>query len=561
MVQRTVLRLGRSLCTIGVLTGTLFFAASLTPSLLPRGFLLQGVLSGCSFAAGYLAGVCARWLWFYLEMPPPSPKLERVTLLIASGLCAVIVAVFLWKAAEWQDSVRALMGLEPVESSHALEVGIIAALVFLILLALARFLNWAFHIFASGLELHIPRRVSNVLGLVIVGTLLWTGVDGILFRTAIRTADKTFQNLDALMEPDVERPRDPLKTGGPASLIGWEGLGRAGRAYVASGPSEAEIATFTSRAAAEPLRVYVGLNSAETAASRAALALEELKRVGAFDRSVLVLVTPTGTGWIDPSAMDTLEYLHHGDVASVALQYSYLASWLSLMVEPGYGAEAARALFTTVYSHWTELPENRRPRLYLYGLSLGALNSDLSVDIYDVIGDPFHGALWSGPPFSSRTWRLATVERVAGSPAWLPRFRDGSTIRFANQQGGADEASAAWRAIRMVYLQYASDPIVFFEPASTYREPVWMEQPRGPDVSPALRWFPIVTLLQLGLDMTLATTAPLGYGHVYAPEHHIQPWIEVSQPPPWSLEEIHRLGNYLRARRLEQLASGKSSSS
>src|SRR5690606_10221993 len=141
-----------------------------------------------------------------------------------------------------------------------------------------------------------------------------------------------------------------------------------------------------------------------------------------------------------------------------------------------------------------------RPRLYLYGLSLGALNSSRSVDIYDVVGDPFHGALWAGPPFSSQTWRSATDGRVAGSPAWLPRFRDGSVIRFANQHGGAALAASEWGAIRIVYLHYASDPIVFFEPTSPYSEPAWMAHPRGPDVSPALRWFPIVTALQLGLD-------------------------------------------------------------
>src|SRR5262249_11553884 len=101
-------------------------------------------------------------------------------------------------------------------------------------------------------------------------------------------------------------------------------------------------------------------------------ALEELKRVGGFERSVLIVVTPTGTGWVDPAAIDSVEYLHNGAVASVALQYSYLASWLSLLVEPGYGAGAARALFNEIYGYWITLPNDSRPRLYLHGLSLGA---------------------------------------------------------------------------------------------------------------------------------------------------------------------------------------------
>src|SRR5690606_31216497 len=113
-----------------------------------------------------------------------------------------------------------------------------------------------------------------------------------------------------------------------------------------------------------------GLNSAETVEERTARALAEMRRVGAFDRSVLVLATPTGTGWVDAAAIEPLEMLHRGDVATVALQYSYLASWLSLLFEPAYGSESARALFRAVYDHWTTLPAGDRPRLYLYGLSL-----------------------------------------------------------------------------------------------------------------------------------------------------------------------------------------------
>ncbi|WP_346657658.1 alpha/beta-hydrolase family protein [Bradyrhizobium sp. 149] len=57
------------------------------------------------------------------------------------------------------------------------------------------------------------------------------------------------------------------------------------------------------------------------------------------------------------------------------MQYSYLNSPLSLPFQPEYGTEAARALFAAIYGHWTTLPKDRRPRLYLHGLSLDATNS------------------------------------------------------------------------------------------------------------------------------------------------------------------------------------------
>jgi uncharacterized membrane protein len=286
------------------------------------------------------------------------------------------------------------------------------------------------------------------------------------------------------------------------------------------------------------------LRGADTARERARLALDELKRQGGFDRSSLIVITPTGTGWIDPASMNAAEYLLDGDVASVAVQYSYLNSPLSLLFQPEYGAEAARALFAEIYGYWTTLPRDRRPKLYLHGLSLGAMNSEKSAELFETIGDPIAGALWSGPPFESRIWRSITENRNAGSPAWLPEFRDGRFVRFMNQNGPTVPADAPWGPMRVVYLQYASDPIVFFDYRDAYQRPAWMNAPRGPDVSPDLRWYPVVTMLQLALDMGVATSTPMGYGHVYAPEHYVDAWAAVTDVH-WSPEELARLKDYL----------------
>lgn len=532
----------------GLVLGTLFFTASLAPSLLPRDFALQGALSGCSFAAGYGVGAFLAWLWRYLELPVAAPRRLAALKRIGVAVCTFSAAFSLWRASTFQDSVRLLMDMPPVESGRPVEVAAIAVVVFIVILVVARVFAAILRMVAGRLGRLIPRRIANVLGAAIVVLVFWTAIDGLLFKGALRMADVSFQRFDALIEPDVEKPADPGRTGSLASLVSWQSLGRAGRQFVGSTPAAEDIAALAGGAAMEPLRVYVGLNSAETVEERAQLALDEMRRVGAFDRSVLVIATPTGTGWIDNAAIEPLEVLHRGDVATVGLQYSYLTSWLSLLFEPAYGSESARALFRAVYDHWTGLPREDRPRLYLYGLSLGALNSDLSADLYDVLGDPFHGALWVGAPFSAPTWRNATDGRQPGSPAWLPRFRDGSVIRFANQHGLADRDST-WGPLRIVFVQYASDPVTFFRPDAVWRVPPWMDRERGPDVSGALRWFPIVTLLQLGLDMALATTTPVGFGHVYAPEHHVDPWVEVSRPAGWSEAGLDRLKADLAARR------------
>jgi uncharacterized membrane protein len=530
---------------VGVLLGVLFFAASLTPTLVPRNYLTQGVLAGACFAIGYAAGVLWRWLWHYLELPEPSPRLRSMANTLIAAASLVIVVTFLWWAAEWQNSIRAVMNMEPVETAHPFKVCAIALAAFLAVLVLVRLFRLVTDFLSACVRRFIPRKVANVLGFLAATLLFWSIANNLLVRSAFQVLDSSFREFDALIEPERPQPTAAGKTGSAASLVKWNELGRAGREFVASAPSAAEIGALSGRSALEPIRVYVGLRGADTARERARLALAELKRQGGFDRSTLIVITPTGTGWVDPAAMASVEYLLDGDVASVAIQYSYLNSPLSLLFQAEYGEDAARALFAEIYGYWTALPKDKRPKLYLHGLSLGALNSQKSAELFETIGDPIAGALWSGPPFASSIWRSITANRNEGSPAWLPEFRDGRFVRFMNQSGPTVPANAPWGPMRVVYLQYASDAVTFFDYRDAYRRPDWMNAPRGPDVSPNLRWYPVVTMLQLAVDMAVAASTPMGYGHVYAPEHYIDAWLAVTGARHWSAETLAMLKDHL----------------
>ncbi|KJC41272.1 alpha/beta-hydrolase family protein [Bradyrhizobium sp. LTSP857] len=546
-LARLIRRQLLSLSGVGLMLGALFFAAALTPTLIPRSYLTQGVLAGGCFAIGYLCGVLWRRLWHYLELPEPSARARSIANALAAAGCLLVVIVFLWRTAEWQNSIRTVMKMTPVETAHPLKVCAIALVTFVVLLVLGRLFVLVARFLAARTRRLIPRKIANVIGVLVAGLLFWSIASNVLINSAFRALDSSFRELDALHEPERPAPTAPGRTGSPESLVKWKELGRMGRRFVASGPTGAEIGAVTGRPAHDPVRVYVGLGSSDTAQSRARLALEELKRQHGFDRKVLIVITPTGTGWIDPSAMDTVEYLHHGDVASVAMQYSYLNSPLSLLFQPEYGAEAARALFAEIYGYWTTLPKDKRPKLYLHGLSLGAMNSEKSAELFETIGDPIAGALWSGAPFESRIWRSITDNRNPGSPAWLPEFRDGRFVRFMNQNGPTVPPDTPWGPMRVVYLQYASDAITFFAYRDAYRAPAWMNAPRGPDVSPELRWYPIVTMLQLALDMAVATNTPMGFGHVYAPEHYVDAWVAVTDVNDWSADALAQLKSHLAA--------------
>jgi len=525
----------------GLLVGSVFFALSLTPSLLPRTELVQGVLSGCCFAIGYGFGNLAHWLWGFLGLKVPPGRVTRLLGVLVGLVCIGLVLVALWYSNTWQNSVRAVMEMPPVEESQPLQIATFALPIAAVILVLGKLLVTIIRLVWGWLLPHMPRRAAFVVATALVALLVSILVNNLFLRAALRAADNFYERLDALVQTDAEPPGQWFQTGSAQSLIEWETIGRDSRVHVQSGPDAATIEAMTGKPAMQPLRSYVGLRSAPTVTERAQLALAELVRIGAFERSVLVLVMPVGTGWVDRAAIDTLEYLHGGDVASVAVQYSYLTSVLSLWVEPELGTETAQALFNTVYNYWTQLPRDDRPRLYLHGLSLGALASQNSTTVYDVLADPFDGALWAGPPFSSPIWSRMTESRQPGSPAWLPRFGNSSAVRFMNQSGARDWEGLSWGPMRIVFLQYASDPIVFFSFDADWQRPDWFNEPRGPDVSPALNWYPVITFLQLALDAALAQTPPVGHGHVYAPADYIDAWVEVTQPEGWTQGELEAL--------------------
>ncbi|MCA3640757.1 MAG: alpha/beta-hydrolase family protein [Methylobacterium sp.] len=531
----------QSFSGIGLMIGTLFFAASLTPSLVPRSPVIQGLLGGFCLVAGYGTGVFLRSLWLWLELPVFEGRVRAFGNGLAILACTGAGALALWWASGWQNRLRALMDMQPVDGGGSLFIAGLAFGLFLVLLLIGRLIRFTAQSLTFRLGRLVPGPQAALFGIALTAALFWMIGNGVLAASALRLLDASYQKLNALFEEASPQPTEAYMTGGPGSLVAWLGLGRAGREFVSSGPNAMRISELSGLTAREPLRVYVGLNSAENPVARAELALAELIRIGAFDRANLVIVTPTGTGWVDPESQTALEHVLRGDVATVSVQYSYLASWIALLTEPAYGAETARAVFAAVYGHWTRLPSESRPRLFLHGLSLGAYNSDLSHDLHQVIADPYAGALWAGPPFASQTWRNITANRNAGSPAWLPRFRDGSVIRFTAQQNHLGDSHKPWGPYRIIFLQYASDAIVFYDPRSLWRRPAWMAQPMGPDVSPDFVWIPIVTFLQLTFDVMLATLPPKGHGHVYAFPHYVDAWASLTDAPGWTAQGLERL--------------------
>ncbi|MCP3882536.1 MAG: hypothetical protein GY701_29690 [Sulfitobacter sp.] len=526
----------------GLSLGLLFFAASLTPSMIPRSPILQGALGGSLMAVGYLTGVILVGSWRFLaSFDTRVTGRTMVSLLLGlGGLAVLTVALVGWR--DGQNDVRALMSMDLLDESQFVPMLGIAMGSFLILLLVGRLLAISTRGVRKRMPAWLPPRISVALSLGVVALISWNLGNGVIGRGLLSAADRSLQEIDARIDPELPVPSNPLRPGSAASLIAWESLGRQGRRFVAGGFTKEKITDFHGGAPAkDPIRVYAGLNSAENMDARAAMVLEEMLRVGAFDREYLVVATPTGTGWIDAAAVDPFEIIHQGDTAIVGMQYSYLLSPLATLVEPDRAPKSARALAGLVYDHWRRMPPDSRPKLYLHGLSLGSYGSEQALSLLALINHPIDGALWSGPTFNNPLWKVLTRKRNPDTPAWLPRIGTGETVRFTAQENALVWPGAEWGRSRFVYLQYASDPITFFEFESAYRPPGWMVGQRGPDVSDKFQWYPLVTMFQLAVDMAIGTEVPPGFGHLFATEHYIDAWLDLMEPVGWQDDDTDRL--------------------
>lgn len=414
------------------LLGLLMFAASLTPSLIPRDWLMQGVLGGVLMALGYFIGRLLVSLWRLMELPRLSDRIMHIIYLLCGIPVVVILLLCLAKARSWQNGIRERMGMELVDSAHTTQMVLTALAIFIVLTLIGYALQYLFNRLRNRLDRYMPRRTANVAGFILTVLLVLIVTRNGVLDFVIAGLDKSYTVGQKLFETAPPAPTRADASGGQNSLIDWGAMGTPGRNYITTGPSAADISAFTGREALQPIRVYAGLAQADTPEQRAEVALAELKRVGGFERKVLIIALPTGTGWLDPGAVDTVEYMHNGDIATIAVQYSYLQSPLALILETESGLNQARALISTVQSYWRTLPKDSRPRLYIHGLSLGAWSSMYGTDLFALLDDPIDGAFWAGPPFPSATWQRIVAKRNPDSPYVAPTIGESRLARFAS---------------------------------------------------------------------------------------------------------------------------------
>jgi uncharacterized membrane protein len=530
----------------GTAVGLLFVLLTMTPSLLPRGPLFQGLLSGLAGAIGYGIGVFAVWLIRFMRSRPTSPRAPRWAwpILMIVGAVELVSGVLYFHY--WQNHVRDLMGVPQLQWFNYLQAAVLSVVFLFVFVEIGQLVGRLVRFLVHQLNRVAPPRVSVVVVIALLIAANIAIINGIVVRGAMSVMNKTFSRVNDELDPTRPAPSTPLRSGGPGSLVSWESLGHQGRIFVGGGPTVAQLTEFNNAPATEPIRAYAGLNSTTGIRAEAELAANELERAGGLRRKVIAVGTTTGTGWINAAEAGSLEYMYNGDTAIVSMQYSFLPSWLSFLVDKENARQAGQTLFEAVDAKVRALPEAQRPKIVVFGESLGSFGGEAPFLSPNNIIARTNGALFSGPTFNNTMRDDVTLNRDPGSPEWLPIFDDGANVRFAARPDDLGRPDQPWGNPRVVYLQHGSDPIAWWRPDLLFTEPDWLREPRGYDVSNDMKWIPVVTFLQVSADMAVAVDVPDGHGHRYVRDV-VNAWAAIMQPPGWTPEKTERLRPMVRS--------------
>nr|WP_245915041.1 alpha/beta hydrolase [Nocardia fluminea] len=544
---------------VGLVVATMFFGLSLTPSLLPRDWFFQGLLSGINATIGYGLGCALSWAWRKWIAPRITWPAQVTSawnrrpgwLLVAVkgaivAACLIFAVLMSIQSSKWQRQITDLMGMEPVSDAGYPRTVLLGAAVVGLLIWISRLVVRLVRTVSRALNqwVRIPAAFARPLGVlvVLVGAVLL--FNGVLAKGFFAVANSAFSARNSQTSPNAVQPTLPERSGSPESFAKWDTLGSEGRWFVANAPTALAIGQVTGKPAREPIRVYAGLESADGVEAQTDVAIAELDRTRAFEREVLVVISTTGTGWVDTVSAEAIELMFGGDTALVATQYSYLPSALSFLSDRDKSMTMGRTLFDKVYDRWSALPEDARPKLLVYGESLGSQGSEGAFSGLADIRNRTDGVLWVGPPNSNRLWSEFVARRDPGTEEITPIYADGMSVRFAAAADQLARPASTWTEPRITYLQHASDPVVWWSPDLLFTQPDWLREKRGPDVSPAMSWYPIVTFWQVAADLPRAQTVSDGHGHNYG---NLVPdaWAAVAQPPDYTPELAARIRVFL----------------
>ncbi len=312
-------------------------------------------------------------------------------------------------------------------------------------------------------------------------------------------------------------PSNEYVSGGPNSVSPFEELGLQGRRYVTEVvPPDVIEETLGEPAKAHPIRAYVGVDSEPIyATGRSELALNEMERLGAFDREYLLLVSPTGTGWVDHTMIESAELFARGDIATVCIQYGKAPSFLEVQ-GVSLGRAQFRQLLWGVRQRLRTVPTEKRPKVLVFGESLGAWSSSDVIMHQGIAGFDHYGissALWFGLP------GLARWSKTGMREGRNPLTPGGSVAAFDNFEQYQALSEVERDSLRAIIVDHDNDPIAAMSLRLAVKKPSWLDGEKGRNVPDQMKWTPIISFIQVLIDaMNAMVTVPgefKSFGHDY----------------------------------------------
>ena len=514
---------------IGVVGALVMYGVSVSPSLLARSWQWHAVASGVLSAVGYIVGLTIQ-RFYALVVPRLGVEITAPQSVSIAFRAVLLLGFFLWflrwLLQSYRERKRAnhLVGMRGETLGEYLLGTVCAFILMLALLGIAWGLQWIGRTIVSVLSQWMHMVFALALSLLILVVIVYALTSQVLLKLGINFFTRHARKMNNRTAKGIVQPQVPERSGSPQSRSSWRAVGGQGRGFLGRGPSRTDIEAVTGCSAMEPIRVYAGMpEEGQSLQNAADLVVEELHRTGAFDRAVILIATSTGSGWVDEWQVQPLEYLTCGNCATASMQYSFVPSSINFLTDLDVSEEAAVILFETIRRAVDEIPEDRRPALFVCGESLGAYASQhVFSGIVDVLSRT-DGALWVGTPAFTPMHAELTAIRHRGSPEVAPVVANGRHVRFVNvpENLWADvycRELGDWNYPSVVYAQHPSDPVVWWNSELVWHKPDWISEKVDGDVSPHMQYTRGATYIQVLVDMPVAGTAPGGHGHTYHEE-------------------------------------------
>lgn len=387
---------------------------------------------------------------------------------------------------------------------------------------------------------------------------LWSaGVVGV-YRAVVARMSQT----NARVEPSYSTPpSSPYVSGGPNSNSPFRQMGLQGRRFVSEVVTPDVIEqTLGEPAQAHPIRVYIGVECEPIYSTRRSeLALDEMERLGAFDRSHLLLVSPTGTGWVDHTVVESAEILTRGDIATVAIQYGKAPSFLEIQ-GVSLGRAQFRQLLWGVKQRLRGTPPEKHPKVLVFGESLGAWSASDVVMHQGIAGFDHYGihrALWFGLPGLARWSKTGMRE---GRNPLTPPGTVMACDRFEQYEALTPEQRSKLRA---VIVDHDNDPISQMSLRTAVKRPTWLNGHRGRNVPESMEWTPIITFSQIAVDamngMVVVPGEFKSFGHDYRADtaRFVAAGYELPPVTETQMEELEHMLAKREVERADRIAAGK----